>query len=74
MTLLTVGNSEGSRHCDARCYDAKGPDCDCCCGGANHGKGLQAAQAWAEEHGKQLLEAGARYVEVQSDLFARAGA
>jgi hypothetical protein len=25
--------------CDARCIYAKGPDCECSCGGANHGVG-----------------------------------
>ena len=24
--------------CDARCEGARGPNCDCSCGGANHGK------------------------------------
>lgn len=24
--------------CDGRCEAAKGPDCECSCGGANHGK------------------------------------
>lgn len=29
-----------SRHrCDARCEDARGHDCECACGGVNHGKG-----------------------------------
>lgn len=30
--------------CDATCYDAEGPDCDCICRGMNHGKGKKAAQ------------------------------
>jgi hypothetical protein len=25
--------------CDARCYYAEGPDCNCSCGGRNHGRG-----------------------------------
>lgn len=25
-------------HCDARCENAHGPNCECSCGGANHGK------------------------------------
>ena len=39
-TVLSVGNSEGERRCDARCHDA-GPftDCDCVCGGRYHGAG-----------------------------------
>lgn len=31
------------RRCDARCYTAHGPDCQCICGSKNHGKGLQDA-------------------------------
>lgn len=73
MTLITIGNSESSRHCDARCYDAKGPKCDCCCGGKNHGKGLQAAientrtmiADWSEAEGERVT-----FAAVQSDLFA----
>ena len=43
-TLIWAFNSEGCiGRCDARCYDALGPDCHCICGGANHGKGLNAA-------------------------------
>lgn len=38
-TVLTVGNSEGSRSCTATCHDAKLPECDCVCGGRYHGKG-----------------------------------
>jgi hypothetical protein len=26
--------------CDARCTNAKGPNCDCSCGGKNHGSGM----------------------------------
>lgn len=42
-TLLTVGNSEGQKRCDAKCYDAVSPHCDCCCGGRNHGVGRETA-------------------------------
>ncbi len=42
-TLMIVGNSEGEKRCDAKCYDAKHPVCNCCCGGMNHGKGLGGA-------------------------------
>ena len=73
MTLITVGNSEGSRHCDARCYDAKGPDCECVCGGKNHGKGLQAASKntrdmiaeWSEAEGEHVA-----FAAIQEELFA----
>jgi len=43
-TLMKVRTSGGYKgRCDARCYNAKGPDCDCCCGGVNHGVGLKQA-------------------------------
>lgn len=29
----------GTANCDSRCIYAIGPDCDCSCGGANHGRG-----------------------------------
>jgi hypothetical protein len=38
-TVLSVGNSEGERRCDARCHDAGKTECDCVCGGRYHGKG-----------------------------------
>ncbi len=57
-TLLSVGNSEGSRRCDAKCYQATGPDCCCICGGANHGKGYAGAIAENERRfGSEELRA-----------------
>ncbi len=39
-TVLSVGNSEGARRCDARCHDAEpGGVCDCVCGGRYHAAG-----------------------------------
>jgi|WetSurMetagenome_2_1015567.scaffolds.fasta_scaffold266291_4 hypothetical protein len=40
--------SDGERHCDERCYDAKWCGCSCICGGKNHGVGLKQALANAE--------------------------
>ena len=43
-TLIAVYNSEGCvGRCDARCYEAAEPDCDCICGGRNHGAGKEQA-------------------------------
>ncbi len=42
-TILTAGDSDGTRRCDSRCYDAKRDKCTCCCNGRNHGVGLQRA-------------------------------
>lgn len=57
-TLISVYNSEGCvGRCDARCYDASEPDCDCICGGMNHGKGQKQAESNTAEHAKRMLEA-----------------
>ena len=53
-TLIAVYNSEGGcvGRCDAKCYAARRPGCECVCGGHNHGKG--AAQAM--ENTRELAE------------------
>ncbi|MBA7628826.1 hypothetical protein ES703_36322 [subsurface metagenome] len=57
MTLITTSGSEGTTgRCDARCYNAKGPDCDCCCGGLNHGKGLQKAIENTQKQAETIIE------------------
>lgn len=43
-TLIYVGNSDGCvGRCDAKCYGAMERECDCICGGINHGVGLKRA-------------------------------
>ncbi len=74
-TLIRVGNSEGEvGRCDARCYDAKEPQCDCVCGGLNHGAGEQQAAAqtsalarsWIESYAERKgIDAG----ELQAEIF-----
>ena len=32
------------RRCNAKCYNARGPDCNCLCNGVNHGVGEQQAR------------------------------
>jgi orotate phosphoribosyltransferase len=83
-TVLAVYDSEGCvGRCDARCHEARTPDCDCICGGRYHGVGaasaVQAAtdyidpdgqlrRAFAEAHG---LDASELRVEAgQGALFA----
>lgn len=49
-TLIAAYNSEGcTGRCDARCYEATGPVCDCICGGMNHGAGRERAEANTSE-------------------------
>lgn len=55
-TLITVGNSDGERRCDEKCYGAEGGVCNCVCGGMNHGKGYKAAAENTQQYGKELLE------------------
>lgn len=61
-TLIAVYNKSGCvGRCDAKCYDAKNPECDCICGGRNHGAGLQKAieqtreqvEKWVDEYAKE---------------------
>jgi ribosomal protein S18 acetylase RimI-like enzyme len=45
--------------CDARCYYAKGANCECSCGGQNHGAGLSiTAHATGGGGGRALTERG----------------
>ena len=56
-TLIAVYNSEGCvGRCDARCYDAAEPDCDCICGGRNHAAGKQQAIENTRELAASWLE------------------
>lgn len=78
-TLIAAYNSEGCiGRCDARCYLAKDVDCDCICGGRNHGAGYQAAidntrrfaDDWLARYKKQHPEATNFDLPVdQGDLF-----
>jgi hypothetical protein len=52
MTLM----QSGKRRCDARCYGAKGDDCNCVCGGENHGKGFDAAMKNTQDRGEEMAE------------------
>lgn len=43
-TLISYHSSGGDEgRCDAKCYNAKHPNCDCICSGSNHGVGLEQA-------------------------------
>ena len=56
-TLIAVYNSEGCvGRCDARCYEAAEPDCDCICGGRNHGAGKEQAIDNTRELAENWLE------------------
>lgn len=57
MTLISAGNNNGVYgRCDAKCYGAKHPDCNCICGGRNHGAGLDTAMANTQEFAEVMME------------------
>jgi ribosome-associated translation inhibitor RaiA len=47
-TLLKLGFGQNTRRCDAKCYNATGAECECICGGLNHGEGLRKAKDISE--------------------------
>jgi len=57
-TLIASYNSEGcTGRCDAKCYNATSPDCDCICGGRNHGKGQKQAAENNRQFCQEMIEA-----------------
>ncbi len=64
-TLIAVYNSEGCvGRCDARCYEASEPECNCVCGGRNHGAGLEQAVDNTRELAQQWIDAYAQQHEL----------
>jgi len=55
-TLISYKTSGGKRRsCNARCYNAKHPQCVCICGGMNHSKGLQQASENTRRQAEELV-------------------
>jgi len=52
IALTPTGKLIG--RCDQNCYDAIRPACNCICGGANHGIGLDNAIKNMTEHCEQI--------------------
>ena len=61
-TLIAISTSSGLvGRCDAKCYEATCPVCECICGGRNHGVGREQAaentralaERWGENYTKQ---------------------
>jgi hypothetical protein len=56
-TLISYQSSGGDQgRCDAKCYDAHEDECDCICGGRNHGAGKQQAIDNTRELAESWLE------------------
>lgn len=49
------GSYSESHKCDARCMNATGPNCECACGGANHGRAAHVELVFAEVKTNQLI-------------------
>jgi hypothetical protein len=71
-TLIAVYTSEGCEgRCDAKCYNAWGPECHCICQGGNHGVGKQEAVDNTRELAEGWLEqARANGQDITSAEFA----
>lgn len=55
--LIAVYTGDGcAGRCDAKCYNAWGPECHCICQGANHGAGRQEAIENTRELGESWRE------------------
>ena len=55
--LIAVWTGDGCvGRCDAKCYNAWGPECHCVCQGVNHGAGRQEAIENTRELGESWLE------------------
>lgn len=60
-TLIAVYSGDKCiGRCDANCYEAQHPSCDCVCGGKNHGAGQQQAIQNTREFAEQWVK---RYME-----------
>ncbi len=63
-TLISWTTNEGEKgRCDARCHNAKGENCKCCCCGHYHGAGrdgvlIQKSQDMLNEIIERLVEEG----------------
>ncbi len=56
-TLISYQSSGGDQgRCDAKCYDAEEAECDCICGGRNHGAGKQQALDNTRELAESWIE------------------
>ena len=55
--LIAVYTGDGcAGRCDAKCYNAWGPECHCICRGANHGAGKEEAIENTRELGESCLK------------------
>lgn len=69
-TLIAVFNSDGCvGRCDAKCYNATSPECECVCGGMNHGRGIKMATDNTRELAEQWIAEYARQKGLQDGEY-----
>ena len=72
-TLIEHRRGDGSLagRCDAKCYNAEHPKCECICGGMNHGIGKSDAMKKTDAHYDELAERykGNGVLWIQMNLF-----
>lgn len=86
VTLISYQSSGGDQgRCDAKCYAAEWDDCDCICGGRNHGAGLEQAtdntrelaESWIERaraNGQDITSIELAVTVMHEPLFGLGGA
>jgi len=71
-TMIVIYNSDGLvGRCDKRCYDGTTKNCECVCGGKNHGVGLRQAAANTIIDAAQWLERQAGTDPTTRELSAK---
>jgi hypothetical protein len=85
-TLISYQSSGGDQgRCDAKCYDADWDECDCICGGRNHGAGKEQAlentrelaQSWVDQaraNGQDITDVQLAVDAMHEPLFTIGGA
>ncbi|MBA7657652.1 hypothetical protein ES703_65592 [subsurface metagenome] len=56
LILRRGSNGKITGRCDAGCYNATKERCVCCCGGINHGAGLNKAIDNVTEHQAEIVK------------------
>ena len=70
-TLIAIYTGDGcTGRCDAKCYNAWGPECHCICQGGNHGAGKQDAI----DNTRELPESWFEQAEASGHLISAFGA
>ncbi|MGH3847625.1 MAG: hypothetical protein ACRDS0_40355 [Pseudonocardiaceae bacterium] len=70
-TLIAIYTGDGCiGRCDAKCYNAWGPECHCICQGGNHGAGKQEATTSTHELASSWFEQAEAAGQIVSALGA----